>query len=256
MIQLANASHSINITPNLQVPANSVKRLVPIPNPDKILCLAGNYPKHVSERGGIAVERKETFPYVFTKPNSTLTNPGDPIVLPKPSPNHIDWECELAIVIGRTCRDASEQNALDFVAGYTIVNDVSDREFKPNPNRKPRERDKFFDWLHGKWHDTFCPLGPSILMADSLTDPTSFSLELSVNGEVMQSDTTNSMIFPVPHIISFISSWITLQPGDIIATGTPSGVGSARGRYLRPGDIVEASISNIGVLKNPVVATS
>ena len=134
---------------------------MPIAQPAKILLLAGNYATHVVERGGIAAERDETFPYVFMKPpTTTLTHPGDPIVIPRVSPDHIDWECELGVVIGRRCRDVDEAEALDYVAGYTVVNDISDRKFTPNPGRKPRERDKFFDWLHGKWHDTFCPIGP------------------------------------------------------------------------------------------------
>ena len=104
-------------------------------------------------------------------PSTTLTHPGDPIVIPKVSPDQIDWECELAIVIGRRCRHVDEDEAMGCIAGYTIINDISDRSFKPNPNRKPRKRDKFFDWMHGKWHDTFCPMGPCILSADVVRRP-------------------------------------------------------------------------------------
>ncbi len=140
------------------------------------------------------------------------------------------------------------------IAGYTIVNDISDRSFKPNPNRKPRERDKFFDWMHGKWHDTFCPMGPCILSADMVADPQALPIKLSVNGQVRQNASTAEMVFPVAAVVSFLSDLLTLQPGDVIATGTPSGVGSATGTYLKPGDLVVASIGPIGTLENPVEA--
>src|SRR5262249_20855826 len=138
------------------------------------------------------------------------------------------------------------------IAGYTIVNDISDRAFRPNPDRKPRDRDKFFDWMHGKWHDSFCPMGPCVLSADVVPDPQVLPIKLAVNGHVLQDSSTAEMVFPVPAIVSFLSSFITLQPGDVIATGTPSGVGSATGTFLRAGDIVRASIAPIGTLQNPV----
>ena len=163
---------------------------MPIARPPKILLLAGNYAAHVIERGGIAVERAETFPYVFMKPpTTTLTHPGDPIRIPGVSPNHIDYESELGVVIGRHCRDVEEAEALEYVAGYTIVNDITDRKFTPNPGRKPRERDKFFDWLHGKWHDTFCPVGPCLLSGSTVTDPQVLPIRLTVNGETKQDGT-------------------------------------------------------------------
>jgi 2-keto-4-pentenoate hydratase/2-oxohepta-3-ene-1,7-dioic acid hydratase in catechol pathway len=227
--------------------------MVPIANPPKMLFLAGNYAKHIAERGGTSAERQETFPYVFMKPPSTtLTHPGDPIVIPRLSSGQIDWECELGIVIGRRCRHVDEDEAMGCIAGYTIVNDISDRAFKPNPDRKPRDRDKFFDWMHGKWHDSFCPMGPCVLSADVVPDPQVLPIKLAVNGQFMQDSSTAEMVFPVPAIVSFLSSFITLQPGDVIATGTPSGVGSATGTFLRAGDIVRASIAPIGTLQNPV----
>jgi 2-keto-4-pentenoate hydratase/2-oxohepta-3-ene-1,7-dioic acid hydratase in catechol pathway len=139
-----------------------------------------------------------------------------------------------------------------YVAGYTIVNDISDRGFKPNPGRKPRERDKFFDWMHGKWHDTFCPMGPSILSAESVLDPQDLPLKLTVNGQIKQQATTAEMVFPVAAVIAFLSQFVTLEPGDVIATGTPSGVGSATGTFLKRGDVVRATIAPIGTLENPV----
>jgi 2-keto-4-pentenoate hydratase/2-oxohepta-3-ene-1,7-dioic acid hydratase in catechol pathway len=240
---------------DLAIPIRKLKLLVPTPRPPKILLLAGNYAAHVIERGYAAVERAETFPYVFMKPpTTTLTHPGDPIRIPKVSPDHIDYECELGVVIGRRCRDVEEGEALGYVAAYTVVNDITDRKYTPNPGRKPRERDKFFDWLHGKWHDTFCPVGPCLLSADALPDPQASAIRLKVNGEVKQDGSTGQMIFPVAAVISFLSRFVTLEPGDLISTGTPSGVGSTTGIYLKPGDTVEASIDGIGVLFNPIVA--
>ncbi|HEX8202271.1 MAG TPA: fumarylacetoacetate hydrolase family protein, partial [Isosphaeraceae bacterium] len=239
----------------LAVPRDEVKLLTPIAAPRKLLLLAGNYAAHVVERGGTAAERTQTFPYVFLKPpTTTLTHPGDPIRLPRVSPDHVDWECELGVVIGAPCRDVSEAEALGFVAGYTVVNDISDRQFRPNPGRAPRERDKFFDWLHGKWHDTFCPVGPCIASADAVPDPQALPLRLTVNGQIRQDATTARMVFPVAAIVAFLSRFVTLEPGDIISTGTPAGVGSASGTYLRPGDVVAATIGGIGTLENPVEA--
>jgi 2-keto-4-pentenoate hydratase/2-oxohepta-3-ene-1,7-dioic acid hydratase in catechol pathway len=239
----------------LSVPIADVQLLVPLASPPKLLFLAGNYAKHVAERGGTAAERAETFPYVFMKPPSTtLTHPGDPIIIPRVSPDQIDWECELGVVIGRHCRGVSEADALSYVAGYTVVNDISDRSFKPNPGRKPRERDKFFDWMHGKWHDTFCPMGPCILSSDAVPDPQDMPIKLTVNGRVKQEATTAEMVFPVAAVVAFLSRFVTLEPGDVIATGTPSGVGSATGTFLKPGDLIRATISPIGTLENPVEA--
>ena len=184
-------------------------------------------------------------------PSTTLTRPGDPIVIPAISPDHIDWECELGVVIGRSCRDVDEDEALRYVAGYTIVNDISDRKFTPNPGRKPRERDKFFDWLHGKWHDTFCPMGPCILSADAVPDPQALPIRLTVNGEVQAGRIHGRDGLPRRgrHLVHLADA--DPQPGDVIATGTPSGVGSATGTYLRPGDIVVAASSRSGRWRIP-----
>ncbi len=236
-----------------QIPLDKVQLQTPVANPGKLLLLAGNYSKHILEHGGQAVERAQTFPYVFMKPvATTLTHPGDPVKIPAMSPDHIDWEIELAVVIGRKCSAVTEAEALNYVAGYTVVNDISDRKFRPFPDRTKREKDTFFDWLHGKWHDTFCPMGPCILPADEVADPQDLQLTLRLNGEIEQNAGTSEMVFPVAAIIAFISSVMTLHPGDIISTGTPAGVGSAKGKFLKPGDLLEAEISRIGVLRNPV----
>ncbi len=232
-----------------------VRLLVPIPNPSKLMLLAGNYSKHIEEGGGRSEERAKTFPYVFMKPPSTtLTHPGDPIRIPACSPDQIDWELELGVVIGRRCSQVNEEDALNYVAGYTVINDISDRAFHPNPNRSERPKDNFFDWLHGKWHDTFCPMGPCILPASEVDDPQQFQMQLKVNDQIEQDASTAEMVFPVAAIISFISSFVSLEPGDIISTGTPAGVGKAKGRFLRNGDVVEATIEKIGKLVNPVTS--
>jgi 2,4-diketo-3-deoxy-L-fuconate hydrolase len=237
-------------------PLREVQLLVPLAEPKKIILLAGNYAEHIKEGGGTAVERERTFPYFFLKPPSTtLTNPGDPVRIPAVSPNHVDWEIELGVVIGKRCHAVTESDALGYVAGYTICNDISDRKYQINPGRQPRERDKFFDWQHGKWHDTFLPMGPCVLSATTLPDPQNLTLKLSLNGQVMQHDTTAKMVFPVAALIAILSQSVTLEPGDVISTGTPSGVGFARKPpvFLKRGDVLEAEISGIGLLRNPVV---
>ncbi len=236
-----------------RLPVEAVELLVPIPRPNKLLLLAGNYVQHIEEGGGMAAERSETFPYVFMKPPSTtLTDPGKPIRIPRVSPDYIDWELELAVVIGRRAKHVAESDALNYVAGYTIVNDISDRRFRPNAHRKPRDRDRFFDWLHGKWHDSFCPCGPCVLAAEPGIDPQSFPLQLRVNSQLKQDSTTALQIFPVAAVIEFLSSFVTLETGDLIATGTPAGVGDARGEYLKSGDWIEATIEPIGTLVSVV----
>lgn len=235
------------------ISVSSVKLLVPIATPGKLLLLAGNYADHVREGGGVPEDPSKTFPYLFSKPLTTLTHPGDPIRIPAISPDQIDWELELAVIIGKTCSQVSTEQALDYVAGYTVVNDVSDRAFHPNPQRTPRPRDAFFDWQHGKWHDSFCPMGPCVLPSSECEDPQSLKLRLQVNDRIEQDGTTADMIFSVSEIISFISSFVTLHPGDVICTGTPAGVGKAKGRFLKSGDVVLATIGGIGCLENPVL---
>jgi 2-keto-4-pentenoate hydratase/2-oxohepta-3-ene-1,7-dioic acid hydratase in catechol pathway len=237
------------------IPIAQAELLVPVPRPNKLFCLAGNYAEHIKEGGGIPAERAQTFPYVFMKPPSTtLTHPNRPIKIPAAAPDAVDWELELGVVIGRKCKNVSEAEALKYVAGYTIVNDVSQRKYRPNPNRVKREKDVFFDWLHGKWFDTFCPCGPCILSADAVPDPQKFALELTVNGDVKQKGSTGQMVFPVAAVIEFISKMVTLEPGDIISTGTPAGVGNTTGTYLKAGDVMKGTIDGIGTLVTPVVA--
>jgi 2,4-didehydro-3-deoxy-L-rhamnonate hydrolase len=249
------ASNSSAMPADARLAHASVELLLPIPRPSKLFLLAGNYNEHLTEGGGAATERSETFPYVFTKPPSTtLVASNQPVVIPKISPDHVDWELELCIVIGRRARHVREADALNYVAGYTVVNDISDRQFRPNPNRKARTNDKWFDWEHGKWHDTFCPCGPCIATADAIPDPQKLKMKLTVSGSLKQNATTGQQIFPVAAVVAFISHIVTLEPGDLIATGTPAGVGNASGTYLKPGDRMEAWIEGIGTLVSPVVA--
>jgi 2,4-didehydro-3-deoxy-L-rhamnonate hydrolase len=252
-IQARLANHLDEELAEIRLDTEGVRLLVPNPSPSKLLLLAGNYARHIEEGGGRASERNRTFPYVFMKPPATtLTHPGAPIRIPEVSPDHVDWELELGVVIGRTCKSVSEADALNYVAGYTVINDISDRKFKPNPDREERAKDGFFDWLHGKWHDTFCPIGPCVLPADECADPQDLHLTLKVNGEVEQDGSTSEMVFPVAAIVEFISSFVTLEAGDIISTGTTAGVGSSKNKFLKSGDVVHAEIQHIGVLKNPV----
>lgn len=233
--------------------SDSVHLLPPIPMPIKFFLLAGNYAEHIEEGGGQVAERNRTFPYVFMKPSTTtLIGSGETIVLPSLSPDTIDWELELAVVIGERCKAVPAEKALDVVSGYTLVNDISNREFRPNPGRQERFKDGFFDWLHGKWFDSFAPCGPCVTSSVDLPDPQTLGLKLKVNGEIQQDSHTSKMIFGVAEVIEFVSGFVTLEPGDLISTGTAAGVGSPRKKFLRHGDTVEAEIEKIGMVKNPV----
>ena len=255
LTDLVQESEQNPILARLAIPLTEVTLLPPIARPPKLLLLAGNYAAHVEESGDIGAERERTFPYVFMKPSSTtLIGNAHPVVLPAQSSERIDHEIELAVIIGRKARNVTASEALSFVAGYTIINDISDRGFRPNPNRQERPRDKFFDWQHGKWHDGFCPCGPCLVTADEIPDPQALQLELTIDGEVRQQSTTAEQVFSIAQVIEFLSTWMTLEPGDIISTGTPAGVGNASGKYLRAGQTMQAKISSIGILTNPIVA--
>lgn len=236
-------------------PLSKVRLGPPVPRPNKFLALAGNYREHIAESGWTRTpgEEEKLTPYVFMKPPSTtISGPEDPIVIPRIG-RAIDWEVELGVVIGRRGKYIRPEEAYDYIFGYTVVNDVSERKFDAGPRSRPREKDPFFDWLNGKWFDGFAPIGPVVVTKDKIGDPHNLRLSLRVNGQVKQDSNTRYMIFSVPEIVAFVSHMMTLEPGDIIATGTPSGVGDARGEYLKPGDVVEAEVEGIGVLRNPVV---
>jgi 2-keto-4-pentenoate hydratase/2-oxohepta-3-ene-1,7-dioic acid hydratase in catechol pathway len=229
-----------------------VRLAAPVPRPGKIICLAGNYAEHVREGGQQAYGREETTPWLFIKPATTVIGPGEAIRLPRTLGIDVDWECELGVVMGEVCAGVPAASALDYVLGYTVFNDISARAIDVPIARQTRDRDQFHDWLHGKWFDTFGPMGPCIVTEDEIPDPQALHLELRYNGEVRQSATTGQMIYPVADLIEWISAILTLEPGDIISTGTPSGIGRTTGTSLQDGDVLEAEIERIGVLRNPV----
>jgi 2,4-diketo-3-deoxy-L-fuconate hydrolase len=228
--------------------------LSPLPRPGSILAVAANYKAHIEETGTITYAAKsESAPWFFTKPQNSINPHLSPIRLPKRYGIKVDWESELAIVIGKQGANISEADAWDHIAGYTIVNDVSARAMDVLERTKLRDRDTFHDWLHGKWFDTFCCIGPWIVAAEDFPNPQDVEVSLTLNGETRQSASTKMMIFPIPELVAFISSIVTLMPGDVIATGTPEGTGKSAGRFLTEGDVVSASVAGIGTLTNPVV---
>jgi len=235
------------------IPLSSVRLLAPIRRPGKILALAGNYAKHIIEAGlklGLSDSpRMTTVPRPFLMPPTVIIGPGDEIPWPAYSET-IDYEIELAIVIGQEARRISAAEAPSVIAGYTIANDVSARTVTFKKNRAERPWDEFYDWLNGKWADGFCPMGPYLLTADEIPDVQNLNLRLTVNGKERQKANTSEMIHSVAEIVSFLSHLMTLEPGDVIATGTPSGVGMATGEYLEPGDRIDATIQNLGTLTN------
>lgn len=234
---------------------SKVRLRAPVPNPRKVFCLAGNYQDHIEEGGGkMDAQDKET-PRVFMKPpTTTVIGPGDRILIP-PIANSIDWEGELAVVMGRKAKGIAAKDALKYVAGYTVMNDVSERELRIKKRTDSRPRDEWFDWLNGKWLDTFAPQGPWIVTRDDIPDPQVLDISTYINGERKQHNNTGQMLYPVDKIIEYISAIITLEPGDLISTGTISGVGATTGTFMQPGDKVEIKISQIGVLKNSVAAS-
>jgi len=225
----------------------------PVPRPRKILCLAGNYQEHLKESGGREIAKATSTPRVFMKPDTVVNRPGGTIVLPAIS-TQIDWEVELAAVIGREAKEVTPEAALDYVAGFTIFNDVSARSLVIAQGRDPREGDRWFDWLNGKWPDTFGPMGPWLVTRDDVPDPQDLDVKLWVNDGLQQQGNTSQMIFTVADLVAFCSRLMTLVPGDLISTGTPSGVGAGKGVFLKSGDVVCCEIARIGTLTNPVGA--
>ena len=227
---------------NLIHSADEVTFLPPIPRPGKIICLGLNYRTHVLEMGRQLPE----YPILFAKFSNTLIGHRKPIVLPKIS-QQVDYEAEMALVVGRVCKDIpNTDEALSYLAGYTIFNDVSVRDFQM---RTPQ-------WLQGKSFDGAGPIGPAFVTADEVSDPQKLDITLRLNGEVMQSSNTSDFIFDIPKMLSYISQIMTLEPGDIIATGTPGGVGDARDPkvFLKAGDNVQIEIAELGMLENSVIA--
>ena len=217
------------------VVASDVRLGAPILKPSKIVCVGLNYAKHAAE-SGMEVPKE---PVLFFKASSALAGPNDAIIIPKGS-EKTDWEVELAIVIGKKASYISKDDALDHIAGYVLHNDVSERAFQLEGSGQ---------WVKGKSCDTFAPLGPFIATTDEIKDPNNLHLWLKVNGEMMQNSNTSDFIFNVQEVVSYISQYMTLLPGDLISTGTPFGVGLGLNpqRYLKAGDVVELGIDGLGV---------
>ncbi len=235
------------------IPLNSVELLAPIPRPPKVLALAGNYSEHIAEAGltlGLSdAPRRTTVPRPFLMPPTSVIGPDQQIPWPTYS-EKIDYEIELAVVIGKKAKCVTPDEALKYVAGYTIANDVSARSVTFAKGRAKRPWDEFFDWLNGKWPDGFLPMGPYLLTCDEVENVQNLRMILKVNGEVRQKANTSQMIFSVADVVSFLSFIMTLEPGDCITTGTPAGVAAATGKFLQAGDTIECTIEKLGTLTN------
>lgn len=236
-----------------ETPFEDVQLRAPLHRPPKLLAVATNYADHVREGGGTPVDPATATPRLFLKPSSAIIGPDTPLTVPTIS-NAVDWEVELAVVIGNRCRNVTAAAALDVVAGYMTANDVSARVLDFGFERDPAGVSSFIDWLTGKWPDGFAPLGPYLVSASEVPDPQSLKLHLDVNGTIHQDGSTADMLFSVAEIIAFASSFMTLEPGDVIETGTTAGCGAASGTFLQPGDIMTASVGDLGELRTPVVA--
>ena len=221
------------------IPAENVRLGPPVARPGKILCLGKNYAEHAKEFGGPV----PTVPVVFSKAGTSLSGPFDPIVLPDRA-GRVDGEAELALVIGRTAKHLRPETAMDCIAGYCVLNDVTDRDAQKAG----------LQWFFGKSFDTFCPLGPFLVTAGDVADPHALRLTARLNGQTLQDGTTADMIFRIPDILVHITSAVTLEPGDVIATGTPSGIGSARTPplLLKPGDVLETGVEGLGLQRADV----
>lgn len=231
-----------------------VRLLSPLLRPPKLLALARNFQDHITEGGGQRVDKSRIVPKLFLKPSSAIIGPDAPVCLPTIS-HTTDWEVELAVIIGTRCRNVTLERALDTVFGYTVANDLSARTTDWGVARDEDRWNELFDWLNGKWPHGFAPLGPYILTADELPDPQELELSLYLNGERKQHSSTREMISTVAETIAFASRFMTLEPGDVIETGTPSGVGATTGTYVKAGDVMEAQIEKLGTLRTPVRAS-
>jgi acylpyruvate hydrolase len=229
------------VAPEQAIRLADVTLKAPVPRPGKVIAIGQNYLEHAKESNAGA----PPFPIIFAKYANSVIGHGEAIVIPS-AVQKPDYEGELAVVIGRRGRNIAEGEALNFVAGYMPLNDVSARDWQGRTSQ----------WVIGKTPDTFCPMGPALVTADEIPDVQDLTLRTIIGGEVLQEGHTSMMIFSVAHLIWDMSRVMTLEPGDVIATGTPSGIGAARTppRWLRPGDLVRVEIEKVGVLENPVVS--
>ncbi|HVX42681.1 MAG TPA: fumarylacetoacetate hydrolase family protein [Mycobacteriales bacterium] len=244
-----------DLTPLGRYPLADVDILAPVTRPGKVLAVAANYQEHIVEGGGARIDKSALVPRLFLKPGTAVANPGDPIRLPEHT-QQMDWEAELVVVIGRTARDVAVQDALGIVGGYATGNDVSARSvdygFEREGGAPGASAVWFFDWLAGKWFDGFAPYGPYLVTPDEIPDPQNLDVTLEVNGKVRQDGNTADMIFTVAELVSFSSKLMTLEPGDVIFTGTPAGVGAATGEFLSAGDEMSVRVGSLGTLVNSV----
>jgi 2-keto-4-pentenoate hydratase/2-oxohepta-3-ene-1,7-dioic acid hydratase in catechol pathway len=227
---------------DLVVPLSRVRLLAPIPRPRKnIVCLGRNYAEHARESGGSV----PTVPIFFTKPPTCVVGPEAPVIH-HTATGQLDYEVELAVIIGRRGRDIPVERALEYVFGYTVMNDITARDLQRRHEQ----------WFKGKSLDTFAPMGPVVVHRSAIPNPQNLHLRMRVNGEERQHANTSDMVFPVAQLISVLSAGMTIEPGDVLATGTPEGVAMGRTPppWLRPGDVVEAEIEEIGVLRNRIAA--
>ena len=244
----ALGEHAGRLPAGIALPLGNVRLLAPIPRPRKnIFGIGLNYVEHVAESARTLDTAKDlpTQPVIFSKPPTSVIGPGDAIEHNATLTKQLDWEVELAVIIGRVAKRVSEAEALSYVFGYSVMIDVSARD-----NRRAGQ------WIYSKGQDTLAPIGPCIVTADEIEDPHNLDLWLTVNGVAKQGSNTRHMLFKVPTLIADISAAMTLEPGDIIATGTPEGVGAGRTpqEWLWPGDVVEAGVEGIGRIRHPVVA--
>jgi 2,4-didehydro-3-deoxy-L-rhamnonate hydrolase len=231
LTRLEEIVQSGNATPLI---SKKINYAAPVARPSKIVCIGLNYAKHAAE-SGMAIPPE---PVVFFKSTTALCGPNDDVIIPRNSVK-TDWEVELAVVIGKKASYIEESEAMDYVAGYALHNDYSEREF---------QLERSGQWVKGKSNDTFAPLGPFLVTKDEMPDPHNLNMWLSVNGEKLQDSNTDDMIFKIPFVIAYLSQFMTLLPGDVISTGTPFGVGLGfkPPRYLKAGDVVELGIDGLG----------
>ena len=238
---------------DLQQALDDTTLMAPLPCPGKLMCLAGNFADHILEGGGTFAGKEKMTPHFFMKPCSAVIGTGGTIRIPA-STKFADWELELAVVIGRSGRGFSVAEAQNAIVGYTIFNDISARELTFRDELPMQEGDYYFDWLVGKWLDTFGPMGPWVTTADEIADPTRLRMRLYLNDELQQDASSGQMIFSPAEALAFITQFVTVEPGDIISMGTPAGVGHSKKLKLQPGDRIRGEIAELGTLENTVAA--
>ncbi|WP_308797939.1 fumarylacetoacetate hydrolase family protein [Agromyces silvae] len=237
--------------PRGRIAVEEIEIVAPLRRPPKLLAVAANYASHVLASGGTPLDPRAATPRLFLKPSSAVAGPQD-VLTPPSIASNVDWEVELAVVIGTRVKDISPEDAMSAVAGYMTANDISTRAFDFGFARDEHSVAPFFDWLAGKWSDGYAPFGPYLVSADEVPDPGNLELHLEVNGEVRQSGSTSELLFGIPELISFASTLMTLEPGDVIETGTTAGAGIETGLQLADGDVMVARVGDLGEIRTAV----